>query len=96
MTDKATENQPAPQPLWLGSTEGLGLEPERARFEAWARACPQYRFWNTSDAAYAAWCHGVAAERERLQRLIARHCDACVAAVLEDSMRLGLDVGPNV
>jgi len=35
----------------------------------------------------------MAAERERFQRLIARHCeDACVAAVLEDSVRLGLDV----
>jgi hypothetical protein len=45
-----------------------------------------------------AWADArVAAERARFLRLIARHCeDACVAAVLEDSVRLGLDVGPNV
>jgi hypothetical protein len=44
-----------------------------------------------------AWADArVAAERARFLRLIARHCeDACVAAVLEDSVRLGLDVGPN-
>ncbi len=58
MTTEAT-------PGALGSNDQLGLAPDRASFEAWAAAFPQYRFWNTTDAAYAAWCHGVADERAR-------------------------------
>jgi hypothetical protein len=36
MTDQAHENQQPPTPLGVSSSEGLGLAPERAAFEAWA------------------------------------------------------------
>jgi hypothetical protein len=37
---------------------------ERERFEMWAKKSPNYIYWNTSDAAYSAWCYAVSVERE--------------------------------
>jgi len=36
---------------------------EREKFEAWAEEHPEFRYWNTSDAAFSAWC-GRAIEAE--------------------------------
>jgi hypothetical protein len=85
----------------LGSTEGLGLEPERAAFERWY-ATTDARWWNTSDAAFAAWRAAVAAERERCAVAAWSHyMDICKkrglpAAMFDDWCAAGAIRGPNV
>ena len=61
-TESHDDHQPG-SPLGLGSSEGLGLCPERAAFDAWFAAGTFETMGD--DWRWSAWQAGAAAERER-------------------------------
>jgi hypothetical protein len=63
-------------PTGVVSSTELGKWAERAAFERWY-ASTDARYWNTSDAAYAAWCAAAEAERERICAAIKAEDDHC-------------------
>jgi hypothetical protein len=51
------------------SSAQLGKWADRTAFERWYTSTDA-RYWNTSDAAYGAWCAALEAERERIRSLL--------------------------
>ena len=106
MTNDATAPaQPAPL-LGLGSSDGLGLDPERAAYARWLAAthAPALRRMDSDGAHAAGYAAGMAAERERCAKLCdelvdpqARYGDAEYSAGAEECARRirGPNVGAN-
>ena len=81
---KLSENNPSGQPLGFPLNDQLGLAPERAAFEAWARSkkCPpelleiggDYGGRGLVAGQWAAWKAAWDSQQARIDALMLEHC----------------------